>query len=77
MFLDLRMAKKLSLRLKTHMSYEELERFLEVHCKSPVQVLFEGLEGEAPQQRKVITLVFITEQDREKFRAAFGSRSAS
>jgi hypothetical protein len=76
MFLDLWMAKKLSLRLRTHMSYEELEGFLEVHCKAPVQVLFEGLEGEAPQQRKVITLVFLTEQDREKFRTAFGGRSA-
>ncbi len=75
LFWDLRMAKRLSLRLKTHMSYEELEKFLEIHCQSPVRVLFEGLEGDAQQARKVMILVFVTEQDREKFRAAFGGRS--
>ena len=77
MFLELRMAKRLSLRLKTHMSSEALEQFLETHCQSPVQMMFDGMEGEGQDARKVITLVFVTEQDREKFRTAFGARSGS
>ena len=70
------MARKPSLRLRTHMSYEELEKLLETHCQQAVQIFFEGLEGEAQQTRKVITLTFQTEQDRDAFRAVAGSRSA-
>ncbi len=69
------MAKKPSLRLRTHMSYEELEHVLEQHCKNPVQVLFEGLEEDGGQSRKVMTLVFLTEQDRVSLRQALGRTS--
>ena len=66
------MAKKPTLRLKTHMSYEDLEQLLETRCRQSVQMLFEGLEGEANQSRKVITLVFESETDHDSFRASLG-----
>ena len=69
------MARKPTLRLRTHISYEELEHVLEQRCKSPVQILFEGLEEDGGQSRKIMTLVFTTDQDRDNFRQSLGAAS--
>ena len=68
------MVRRLSLRFKTHMSYDDLEEKLAAHCKKPVEVLFEGMEGEEQPARKVMTLVFETDEDRESFRTALSGR---
>lgn len=66
------MAKKPSLRLRTSMAYEDLESILARECKDAVQVHFEGLEDGEGQSRKVLTLVFSTDEDREKLRKFLG-----
>lgn len=54
------------------MSYEDLERILSRNCKGAVQVLFDGLEDHAGRSRKVLTLIFANDADRESFRKFLG-----
>jgi len=58
------------------MAYEELEVILARECKHPVQVELEGLEDGDLGPRKVLTLVFESEADRDNLRAHLGRPSS-
>lgn len=58
------------------MAYEELETILARQCKLPVQVLFEGLEDSDNGARKVLTLIFENDADRDALRAYIGRPSS-
>ena len=66
----------LSVRIKTQMSYEEVEALVKRHCANPFEINFEGLEDVNGVTRKVMTLAFNSESDRDAFRVALGTRRA-
>ena len=67
--MDPKMTKKPRLRLRTLVAYEELEAVLARECKHPVHVELEGLEDGDLGPRKVLTLIFESDVDRDSLRA--------
>lgn len=63
-----------TVRIKTQMSYEQTEELVQRHCKAAFEINFDGLEDHKGMARKVMTISFETEADREKFRAALGGK---
>ena len=60
------MGKQVGLKIRTLLSYEDLEDVLQRTCKGKFSISLEGMDG--PQ--KVMILAFDSEQDRDAARAA-------
>ncbi len=63
-----------AVRIKTQMSYEEIEEIVQRDCKGAFEINFEGLEDHKGTARKVMTISFDAEADRDAFRAALGRK---
>ncbi len=61
-------------RIKTQMSYEEIEDVVQRDCKGAFEISFEGVEEYKGITRKIMTIAFETESDRDAFRAALGKK---
>ena len=61
-------------RIKTQMSYEEIEHIVQRDCKGAFEISFEGVEEHNGITRKVMAIAFETESDRDAFRAALGKK---
>jgi hypothetical protein len=61
-------------RIKTRMSYEEIEDVVQRDCKGAFEISFEGVEEQNGITRKVMSITFATESDRDAFRAALGKK---
>jgi hypothetical protein len=70
------MAKRFVSRIKTTLSYEEVEAQLARHCRSPVEFFFEGIEDRSGEPRKVFRVEFTNEGDQLLFRVAWKTKSS-
>lgn len=59
------MSYRYTLRVKTRMSAEALEKLLERTCKALHTFRLDGIEERNGEAFKVMTLAFVTEDDRE------------
>jgi hypothetical protein len=64
--------KTFALTLRTSLSGETLERFLDDVCMHECRVAFEGIEQTPAGERKLVRLYFANDEDRQRFRTELG-----
>jgi hypothetical protein len=70
------MAHSFKLKIRTRLSFEELDNVLGQYCQSTYGIAIGGLDDTSAIRKKIMILSFDKVEDRDRLKALFAARSA-